>query len=152
MLRDHDADEYVVTGKIHPKYPKTTVCLTFLILQAKADPNILPPKQHPTTMIGLAVELGNQNLVELLLEAAAAVSPEASTVPPLMVAVLHQHRGNVQALLGAFADPWQSVPISVLSGHPWFGFGMLSRQESVCAVQVAAAQDPTGICMNLLRD
>jgi hypothetical protein len=36
---------------------------SFLLLQAKVDPNILPPKQQPTTMIGLAVSLNNQALV-----------------------------------------------------------------------------------------
>ena len=38
-------------------------------------------------MLALAVELGNRNLVQLLLEAAAAVTSEESPVPPLMVAV-----------------------------------------------------------------
>jgi len=27
MLRDHDADEYAVTGNINPKYPRPTMCL-----------------------------------------------------------------------------------------------------------------------------
>ena len=75
------------------------------LLQALADPNILPPKQQPTTMLELAVELGNSNLVQLLLDAGATVNLEVGVVPPLMIAVLHRHRGNVQSLLNARADP-----------------------------------------------
>ena len=83
MLRDHDSEDYTVAKDTRPiKYPSPKACLTFLILQAKADPNILPPKQQPTTMIGLAVALGNQALVELLLGAGAEVHPEAAMVPP----------------------------------------------------------------------
>ena len=41
----------------------------------------------------------------------ATVILEASLVPPLMIAVLDRHRGNVQLLLNAQADPWQAVPI-----------------------------------------
>ena len=37
-------------------------------LQALANSNILPPKQQPTTMLELAVELGNLHLVQLLLD------------------------------------------------------------------------------------
>ena len=55
-------------------------------------------------MLALAVELGNKNLVQLLLEAGATVTSEESLVPPLMIAVLHRHRGNVRVLLHARAD------------------------------------------------
>ena len=46
-------------------------------------------------MLELAVELGSSHLVQLLLDAGATVNPEVSVVPPLMIAVLHRHRGNV---------------------------------------------------------
>ena len=59
-------------------------------------------------MLELAVELGNSHLVQLLLEERAMVHPE---VPPLMTAVLHRHRENVQLLLDARADPWRTTPI-----------------------------------------
>ena len=68
---------------------------THLLLQALADPNILPPKQQPTTMLELAVALGSSNLVQLLLDAGATVTSEESLVSPLVIAVLHRHRGNV---------------------------------------------------------
>ena len=72
-------------------------------------------------MLELAVELGSSDLVQLLLDAGATVTSEVSLVPPLMIAVLHRHRGNVQLLLNARADPWQAVPIVSLCDHPWFG-------------------------------
>ena len=101
-------------------------------------------------MLALAVELGNKNLVQLLLEAAATVTSEESLVPPLMTAVLHRHRDNVQLLLHARADPWQAVPICALCDHPWYWFGLLSRRECVNAVQVSAAQDPVDTVADLL--
>ena len=62
-------------------------------------------------MIGLAVALPNQDLVRMLLNSAAEVHPAIETVPPLMRAVLNEHRGNVYLLLLANANPWQSVPV-----------------------------------------
>ena len=56
-------------------------------------------------MLELAVELGNSHLVQLLLDEKAKVHPEGDAVPPLMTAVLHRHRRNVQLLLDARADP-----------------------------------------------
>ena len=78
-------------------------------------------------MLELAVELGSSDLVQLLLDARATVNPEVSMVPPLMIAVLHRHRGNVQLLLNAPADPWQTVPIVSLCDHP--GIGLASCRE-----------------------
>jgi hypothetical protein len=150
MLKDHDPEGYMATNTMSPiKYPCPNACLTFLILQAKADPNILPPKQQPTTMIGLAVALRNQALVGLLLDAAAEVHPDEAMVPPLIVAVLHQDKENVQALLSASADPWRSAPVGALLDRPWSKW-VFSWQEPVSAVQVAAAQGPEGVCADLL--
>ena len=98
-------------------------------------------------MLELAVELGNSNLVQLLLDAGATVNPEVSVVPPLMIAVLHRHRGNVQSLLNARADPWQAVPVVSLCDN-WFGF--LSRRESVNVLQVSVAQGPVDTVADLL--
>ena len=53
-------------------------------------------KQKLTSMLGLAVVLENQDLVEMLLNSAAEVHPDIGTVPPLMRAVLSEHKGNVQ--------------------------------------------------------
>ena len=61
-------------------------------------------------------------------------------VQPLMIAVLHRHRGNVQLLLDARADPWQAIPIVSLCDHPCYRFGFLSRHESVNVVQISVAQ------------
>ena len=92
MLKDHDIEPYTTSNSgFSFKYPCQNACLTFLLLQAKVDPNILPPKQQPTTMIGLAVSLNNQALVQLLLDAEAEVHPDEATVPPLTIAVLHQN-------------------------------------------------------------
>ena len=150
ILRDHDPEDYTVAKDTRPiKYPSPKACLTFLILQAKADPNILPPKQQPTTMIALAVALGNQALVELLLGAGAEVHPEAAMVPPLTIAVLNQDRRIVRALLRALADPWRSVHVGALLDRPWSKW-VFSWQEPVSAVQVAAAQSSTGACTDIL--
>ena len=146
MIQDHDSEDYTMAKDTRPlKYPSPNTCLTFLILQAKADPNILPPKQQPTTMIGLAVALGNQALVNLLLGAGAEVHPEAAMVPPLIIAVLNQDRDNVRALLRALADPWRSVHVGALLDRPWSKWAF-TGQEPVCAVQVAAAQSSSGAC------
>ena len=66
--------------------------LTYLLLQAQADPNTLPPKTQPTTMLELAVELGSSQLVQTLLEAGASVMPVKGALPPLFLAVLHRHK------------------------------------------------------------
>ena len=101
-------------------------------------------------MLELAVELGNSYLVQLLLDEGATVNPEGSVVPPLMIAVLHRHRENVQLLLDARADPRQAIPIVSLCDHPWYWFGFLSRRESVNVVQISAAQDPEDTVADLL--
>ena len=101
-------------------------------------------------MLELAVALGSSNLVQLLLDAGATVTSEESLVPPLVIAVLHWHRGNVQLLLNARADPWQAVPICSLCDHPWYWFGLLSRREYVNAVQVSVAQGPADTVADLL--
>ena len=79
----------------------------------------------------------------MLLNSAAEVHPDIDTVPPLMRAVLSQHKGTVQLLLAANANPWQSVPIGALIDLSW--------REPVCPCQVAAAQGPTGECSDLIN-
>jgi hypothetical protein len=152
MLKDHDIGPYTSSSSVPLlKYPCQNACLTFLLLQAKVDPNILPPKQQPTTMIGLAVALKNQALVQLLLEAEAEVHPEEATVPPLTIAVLHQDKGIVHALLTALADPWRSAPVGALLDCPW-SKRVRPWTEPVSAMRVAALQDPeqgmVGMLMN----
>ena len=149
-ISSNDTDAYAYQASKDLRFPRPGVSLTHLLLQALADPNILPPKQQPTTMLELAVELGSSNLVQLLLDAGATVNPEVSVVPPLMIAVLHRHRGNVQSLLNARADPWQAVPVVSLCDHPWYWFGFLSRRESVNVLQVSVAQGPVDTVADLL--
>ena len=109
MLRDHDNDDYLAPDAITiGKHPSTTVCLTYLILQARACPNLVSQKQQPTSMIGLASSLGNHDLVKLLLDSTAKVHLETDTIPPLMSAVLNGSQGIVQSLAMANANPWQS--------------------------------------------
>ena len=71
-------------------------------------------------------------------------------MPPLMTAVLHRHRKNVQLLLDARADPWRTTPIVSLCDHPWYWFGFLSRHESVNAVQVSFVQGSEDTVADLL--
>ena len=135
------SDTYKFQASKDLQFPRPGVSLTYLLLQSLANSNILPPKQQPTTMLELAVELGNSHLVQLLLDEKAKVHPEGDAVPPLMTAVLHRHRRNVQLLLDARADPWKTTPIVSLCDHPWYWFGFLSRHESVNAVQISFIQD-----------
>ena len=109
IFRDNDTDAYAYQTSKDLRFPGLGQ-LDAPTLTSSSWPNILPPKQQPT-MLELAVELGNSNLVQLLLDADATVNPEVGVVPPLMMAVLHRHRGNVQSLLNARADPWQAVPV-----------------------------------------
>ena len=150
IFRDNDSDTYKFQASKDLHFPRPGVSLTYLLLQSLANPNILPPKQQPTTMLELAVELGNSHLVQLLLEERAMVHPEGDAVPPLMTAVLHRHRKNVQLLLEARADPWRTTPIVSLCDHPWYWFGFLSRHESVNAVQIAFVQGPEDTVADLL--
>ena len=91
ILRDNDTDAYVYQASTVLRFPQLGVSLTHMLLQALADPNILPPKQQPTTMLKLAIELGSSKLVQLLLEAKASVTPDDSSIPPLLIAVLYRH-------------------------------------------------------------
>ena len=150
IFRDNDNDAYAYQASRDLHFPRPGVSLTYLLLQSLANPNILPPKQQPTTMLELAVELGNSHLVQLLLDEGATVNPEGSVVPPLMIAVLHRHRGNVQLLLDARADPWKAIPIVSLCDHPWYWFGFLSRHKSVNVVQISVAQGPEDTVADLL--
>ena len=152
MLKDHDVEPYTISNPgFSLKYPCQNACLTFLLLQAKVDPNILPPKQQPTTMIGLAVALKNQTLVQLLIDAEAEVHPDEAIVPPLTIAVLHQDKEIVQALLTALADPWRSTPVGALLDCPWSKW-VHPWTEPVSAVRIAASQSPDQAMVNILMD
>ena len=61
-------------------------------------------------------------------------------MPPLMIAVLHRHRGNVQSLLNARADPWQAVPVVSLCNHLGIGSDSCHDAESVNVLQVSVAR------------
>ena len=150
IFRDNDNDAYKFQASRDLHFPRPGVSLTYLLLQSLANPNILPPKQQPTTMLELAVELGNSDLVQLLLSEGAMVNPEGTVVPPLMTAVLLRHRENIQLLLDARADPWKAVPIVSLCDHPWYWFGFISRHESVNVVQVSFVQGPEDTVADLL--
>lgn len=112
MFRDNDNGAYAYQATKDLRFPQPGVSLTYLLLK------LLPPKEQPTTMLALAVELGNH----------CHIGRE-----PSAVAVLHRHRDNVQLLLHARADPWQAVPISDLCDHSWNWFGLLSTGMRQCS-------------------
>ena len=124
ILRDHSADPYAYQPAAGHCFPRHGATLTYLLLQAHADPNIIPPKTKPTTMLELAVELGSSQHVQILLEAGASVIPVKGALPPLFLAVLHRHRTNVQLLLDAQVDPWQEITIASVLCHSleWYGY------------------------------
>ena len=65
ILRDHSTDPYAYQPSAGHCFPRHGASLTYLLLQAQADPNTLPPKTQPTTMLELAVELGSSRLFKL---------------------------------------------------------------------------------------
>lgn len=147
ILRDEDRDAYLAyreTSNI--RHPSSQACLTYLVLQARADPNITPPRQQPTSMIGLASALGNQEVVDILIRAQADVHPQSDDVPPFIRAVLEAFGGVVRSLLQAKANIWHRVPLGALANLPWYHTGMFAWREPVCSLQIAAAQGRMAVC------
>ena len=151
ILRDHSTDPYAYQPAAGHCFPRHGASLTYLLLQAQADPNTLPPKPQPTTMLELAVELGSSQLVQTLLEAGASVMPVKGALPPLFLAVLHRHRTNVQLLLDAQADPWQEIAIASVLCHSLQWHGHAARKEVFNAVQAAAAQSAEDTVVDMLQ-
>ena len=151
ILRDHSADPYAYQPTAGHCFPRHGATLTYLLLQAHADPNIIPPKTKPTTMLELAVELGSSQHVQILLEAGASVMPVKGALPPLFLAVLHRHRTNVQLLLDAQADPWQEIPIASVLCHSLEWHGYPARKEVFNSVQAAAAQSAEDTVIDMLQ-
>ena len=152
ILRDHSADPYAYQPTAVHCFPRHGASLTYLLLQAQADPNIIPPKMQPTTMLELAVELGSSQLVQTLLEAGASVIPvKGALLPPLFLAVLHRHRTNVQLLLDAQADSWQEILIASVLCHSLQWHGHPARKEVFSAVQAAAAQSAEDTVIDMLQ-
>ena len=151
ILRDHSADPYAYQPAAGHCFPRHGATLTYLLLQAHADPNIIPPKTKPTTMLELAVELGSSQHVQILLEAGASVMPVKGALPPLFLAVLHRHRTNVQLLLDAQADPWQEIPIASVLCHSLEWHGYPARKEVFNSVQAAAAQSAEDTVIDMLQ-
>ena len=120
IFRDNDTDAYAYQASKDLRFPRPGVSLTHLLLQALADPTS-SRRSNSDNYAGTGSRTCNLNLVQLLLDAGATVNPEVSVVPPLMIAVLHRHRGNVQSLLNARADPWQAVPVVSLCDHLGIG-------------------------------
>ena len=85
-------------------------------------------------MTGLAVALKNQALVQPLIDAKAEIHP---IVPLLTIAVLHQDKEIVQALLTALADP--ECAVGALLDCPWSKW-VHPWTEPVSAARVAASQ------------
>ena len=151
ILRDHSADPYAYQPTAGHCFPRHGATLTYLLLQAHADPNIIPPKTKPTTMLELAVELGSSQHVQILLEAGASVIPVKGALPPLFLAVLHRHRTNVQLLLDAQADPWQEITIASVLCHSLEWYGYPARKEVFNAVQAAALQSTEDTVIDILQ-
>ena len=151
ILRDHSADPYAYQPTAGHCFPRHGATLTYLLLQAHADPNIIPPKTKPTTMLELAVELGSSQHVQILLEAGASVMPVKGALPPLFLAVLHRHRTNVQLLLDAQADLWQEITIASVLCHSLEWYGYPARKEVFNAVQAAALQSTEDTVIDILQ-
>ena len=140
ILSDHCVEPCSGSMSEEPALAQGSI-LTHFLLQSLANPNVIPRVEQPTTMLELAVELGNPQIVQSLLEARASVSPLQESLPPLLLAVLHRHQANVQLLLQAQANPWETVPICHLYRYTMQGHPRAGRYEAFTIVQAAAAQD-----------
>ena len=149
VLSDHCLKSCSGSMIQEPAFAQGTV-LTYLLLQSLANPNVIPRLERPTTMLELAVELGNSQIVQSLLEARASVSPIQEALPPLLLAVLHRHQNNVQLLLQAQANPWETVPVCHLHRYTMQGHTRAVRNEAFTIVQAAAAQDSDDTVLELL--
>ena len=149
ILADHSLGPYSDPTTHGPVFAHGTI-LTYLLLQSLANPNVIPRLERPTTMLELAVELGNSHIVQSLLEARASVVPIHGALPPLLLAVLHRHQSNVQLLLQAYANPWETVPIGHLHRYTMQWHAHAARNEAFTIVQAAAAQEPCDTVLELL--
>ena len=149
VLSDHCVEPCSGSMNQEPAFAQGTI-LTHLLLQSLANPNVIPRVERPTTMLELAVELGNPQIVQSLLEARASVSPVQEALPPLLLAVLHRHQANVQLLLQAQANPWETVPVCHLHRYTMQGHPRAGRYEAFTIVQAAAAQDVDDTVLELL--
>ena len=149
ILADHSLGPYSDPMTEGPIVAHGTI-LTYLLLQSLANPNVIPQLERPTTMLELAVELGNSHLVQSLLEARASVVPIQGALPPLLLAVFHRHETNVQLLLQAYANPWETVPIGHLHRYTLQWHAHAARNEAFTIVQAAAAQEPCDTVLALL--
>ena len=149
ILVDHSGGLYS-TLSTDGTSPAQGTILTYLLLRSLANPNVVPRLEMPTTMLELAVELGNSRIVGCLLEARASVAPIEGALPPLLLAVLHRHEANVQLLLRAFASPWEMVPIGHLHRYSLQYYTRAARNEVFTIVQAAAAQEPSNTALALL--
>lgn len=151
VLSDHCLEPCPGSTISEPDFAQGAI-LTYLLLQSLANPNVIPRLERPTTMLELAVELGNPQIVQSLLEARASVSPIQEALPPLLLAVLHRHRANVQLLLQAQANPWETVPVCQLHRYTMQGHTRAVRNEAFTIVQAAAAQDANDTVLALLLE
>ena len=149
ILSDHCSEPCLGSTIQEPAFAQGTI-LTYLLLQSLANPNVIPRLERPTTMLELAVELGNSQIVQSLLDARASVSPIEEALPPLLLAVLHRHQTNVQLLLQAHANPWETVPVCHLHRYTMQGHTRAVRNEAFTIVQAAAAQDSDDTVLELL--
>ena len=149
ILVDHSVGLYSTPTTDGPTLAHGTI-LTYLLLRSLADPNVIPRLERPTTMLELAVELGNSHIVECLLEARASVAPIQGALPPLLLAVFHRHETNVRLLLQALASPWETVPIGHLHRYTLQWHAHAARNEAFTIVQAAAAQEPCDTLLELL--
>ena len=149
ILADHSLGQHS-DPKTHCPILAHGTGLTYLLLQSLANPNVIPRLEQPTTMLELAVELGNSHIVQSLLEARASVVPIHGALPPLLLAVLHKHKTNVQLLLEAYANPWEAVPVGHLHRYTLQWHAHMARNEAFTVVQAAAAQEPHDTVLELL--
>lgn len=77
--------------------------------------------------------------------------PVPEALPPLLIAVLHRHRTNVQLLLSAQANPWEGVPIANLHRYSLQWHRHAVGNEIFTAVQAAAAQEPHDSVLDQLQ-
>ncbi len=113
-----------------------------LLIERGADPNVY--SSTGKTALGLAIELGHDDVVKALLDHGVYKNEFSQKEPPLVLALIHNRQESFQMLLSAGAD------LEALSNTSW-SFKQVSLENRSTALQIAAAKGDIFFMRALLR-